>query len=129
MSQQALLKRVVQVLNAAGVAYMATGSIVSSLQGEPRSSHDIDFVVALSLASIREMKKAFPPPHYYLDEQTAQAAIARADMFNLLEVETGDKVDFWSLMDTPFDRSRLSRRRAQTVFGFELFVSTPEDTI
>lgn len=50
-------------------------------------------------------------------------------MFNLLSVQDGDKVDFWLLTDEPFDRSRFSRRTATTVFGAELSVSTPEDTI
>ncbi len=45
MSQQALLKKVIQVLDRAGIKYMITGSIVSSLQGEPRSTHDIDMVI------------------------------------------------------------------------------------
>ncbi len=44
MSQQKLLKKVLSVLNQAGIQYMLTGSIVSSLQGEPRSTHDIDVV-------------------------------------------------------------------------------------
>jgi hypothetical protein len=34
MSQQELLKRVVQVLETAGIEYMLTGSVVSSLQGD-----------------------------------------------------------------------------------------------
>jgi tRNA/tmRNA/rRNA uracil-C5-methylase (TrmA/RlmC/RlmD family) len=38
MSQQKLLKKVVQALDQAGIPYMLTGSIVSSLQGEPRST-------------------------------------------------------------------------------------------
>jgi hypothetical protein len=71
----------------------------------------------------REMARAQPK------EQAAEAAVSRRDMFNLLEVDTGDKVDFWTLKDTPFDRSRFSRRQAQKVFGFDLYVSTPEDTI
>jgi len=32
MSQQELLKKVIQVLNQAGIQYMITGSVVSSLQ-------------------------------------------------------------------------------------------------
>ncbi len=42
MSQQELLIRAVQALTAAGINYMLTGSLASSLQGEPRLSHDID---------------------------------------------------------------------------------------
>lgn len=45
MSQQELLKKVIQVLDDVGIQYMLTGSVVSSLQGEPRSTHDIDMEV------------------------------------------------------------------------------------
>lgn len=47
MSQQELLKKVIKVLEDARIQYMITGSVVSSLQGEPRSTHDIDMVVAM----------------------------------------------------------------------------------
>jgi len=42
MSQQELLAKVVGTLDGAGIDYMTTGSIVSSLQGEPRATHDVD---------------------------------------------------------------------------------------
>ena len=50
-------------------------------------------------------------------------------MFNLLDTDTGDKVDFWMLTDEPFDRSRFTRRRTEEVLGLKLSVSSPEDTI
>ena len=40
MSQQELLRRVVKELEELDVEYMLTGSLVSSLQGEPRATHD-----------------------------------------------------------------------------------------
>lgn len=50
-------------------------------------------------------------------------------MFNVLDVESGDKVDFWLLTDEPFDISRFERRREIPLFGMKVFVSSPEDTI
>lgn len=41
----------VEVLQRAGVPYMVTGSLVSSLQGEPRATHDIDLIVQIDTAS------------------------------------------------------------------------------
>jgi hypothetical protein len=34
---------------------MLTGSVVSSLQGEPRSTHDIDIVVAIKRPSAKKL--------------------------------------------------------------------------
>ena len=95
MSQPQLLKRVTDLLAAAGVPYMVTGSVVSSSQGQPRATHDIDLVVQITPAAAMELVKAFPPPDYYLDEIAVREAIARRDMFNLLDIENGDKVDFF----------------------------------
>lgn len=129
MSQPELLKKVITVLEKAGIDYMVTGSIVSSLQGEPRSTHDIDLVVTLKNSMIYELLNAFPPPNYYLDEATILDAINRQEMFNLLDINEGDKIDFWLLTDETFDRSRFSRKVTVEFMGFKMQVSSPEDTI
>ncbi len=129
MSQQELLKKVIQTLDDAGIQYMVTGSVASSMQGEPRSTHDIDLVVAIERADAKELVKAFPLPGFYLDEGSIMDAINRQGMFNLIDVNSGDKVDFWVLTKEPFDLSRFTRRYAEEVGGMKIIVSTPEDTI
>ena len=108
MSQQALLTRIVKALDGAGIPYMLTGSLASSLQGEPR---------------------AMSGPDICLDERAVGDAARRRTMFNLIEPSSGDKADFWLLTDDPFDRERFARRRREEALGLELSVSTPEDTI
>lgn len=129
MSQQELLKKVIQVLEDAGIQYMITGSVVSSLQGEPRSTHDIDMVIAIEKTAAKKLVEAFPPPDFYLDEHSVLDAINMQGMFNLINVKEGDKVDFWILTDEPFDRSRFSRKYTEEFMGLKMQVSSPEDTI
>jgi len=129
MSQQELLKKVIRTLNRVGMQYMATGSLVSSLQGEPRASHDIDLVIAIQPFHAQALTAAFPPPEYYLDKESILDAMKDQGMFNLIDVREGDKIDFWILTDEPFDRSRFSRRYIEHVLGMEIQVSSPEDTI
>ncbi len=132
MSQQDLLKRVVAQLEEAGIDYMLTGSVVSSLQGEPRATHDIDIVIAVrgpARDAARALKTAFPEPDFYLDEEAARAAIAARAMFNLIETREGGKVDFWLLTDEAFDQSRFARRYVEEFEGARLAVPRPEDTI
>lgn len=129
MSQSELLKHVVGVLDAIGASYMVTGSYASSLQGEPRMTHDIDLVVAITASAARSLLREFAPPDYYLDEFAVMDAVARRSQFNLLDVRNGDKVDFWMLSDEAFDRSRFARRYAEEFEGTRIYVSTPEDTI
>lgn len=109
MSQQDLLRRVVEALERAGVDYMLTGSFVSSLQGEPRATHDIDVVGAMDKAAVRTLVDAFPPPEFYLNEEAAYSAIATQGMFNLIAITEGDKVDFWLLTEDPSDQREAFR--------------------
>lgn len=129
MSQQKLLKKVIQTLERAGIQYMITGSVVSSLQGQPRSTHDIDMVIAVEKSKAHELAKAFPPPDFYLDEHSIIDAVNTQSMFNLIDLRTGDKVDFWILTNEAFDRSRFSRRYSEEFMGIDMKVSSPEDTI
>ena len=129
MSQQELLKKVIQTLNKAGIQYMLTGSVSSSLQGQPRATHDIDMVIAVEKLNAHELTEAFPSPDFYLDEKSIFEAINEQTMFNLIELQSGDKVDFWILTDEAFDKSRFSRRYIEKFIDIEMYVSSPEDTI
>ncbi len=129
MSQQDLLNKVIRALDEAGCPYMLTGSFASSMQGEPRLSHDIDLVVDLSPHALPGLLKVFPSPEFYLEEQSIREAIRTRTMFSLLQMSEGDKVDFWILTAEPFDIARFARRQHEDVLGMKVFVSSPEDTI
>jgi len=129
MSQQELLALVVQTLERCEIPYFVTGSWSSSLQGEPRSTHDLDVVVALTSAQISNLLDAFPADRFYVSERAVQDAIRARTMFNVLNTQTGDKVDFWILTEDPWDQTRLARRVRESVFGTDVDISSPEDTI
>ena len=129
MPQQELLVRLVRTLDDLKIPYMLTGSMASSLQGEPRSTHDIDILVALQESSLKGMTEAFPPSDFYLYEPSIRAAIDEKSMFNVINTKEGDKIDFWILTDEPFDRSRFARKIEEKIMGIGVQVSTPEDTI
>ncbi len=112
------------------IPYMVTGSVVSSLQGQPRATHDIDVVVLLDKRAIHPLREAFTKEQFYSSETGMEEAITHRTMFNLIDGRSGNKVDFWLLTDDTFDQTRFARRKKATVFGLDnLFVTTPEDTI
>lgn len=129
MPQQELLKKVIKALEDAKLEYMVTGSVASSLQGEPRSTHDIDLVISIQKSAAKKLVEAFPAPDFHLDEDSILNAINTKGMFNLINVKEGDKVDFWILTNEPFDKSRFSRKYEEEVMGIKMQVSSPEDTI
>jgi hypothetical protein len=103
--------------------------VTSSLQGEPRSTHDIDLVVDLTEAAAGRLLGAFQPDDFYVSDAAVREALDRRTMFNLIDLAGGDKVDFWILTDEPFDRSLFARRRMAEALGLRFPVSAPEDTI
>lgn len=129
MSQPELLTQVVAALDDAGIEYMITGSIVSSLQGEPRLTHDLDVLLAVETEHLDDLLAAFPAPRFYVDEEAVEDAIRTSGMFNVIDTVEGDKIDFWLLRDEPFDRSRFRRRYWERLFDTDVAVSSPEDTI
>lgn len=129
MPQPQLLKKVLAVLKKNHIDYMVTGSIVSSLQGEPRTTHDVDIVINIQVGSIQNLSDAFLPPGFYISKESILEAIVSKTMFNLIDTTEGDKIDFWILTEDPFDKSRFARKQEENVYGFNMKVSSPEDTI
>jgi hypothetical protein len=129
VSQRARLKRIVEALDEAGVPYMLTGSLTSSLQGEPRATHGIDLVVDISPADVGRVTRALSAPHIYLDEYAVDEATRCRTMFSIIDSSSGDKADFWLLTDDSFDCQRFTRRALVDALGLRISVCTPEDTI
>lgn len=129
MSQLELLEKIIKLLSRNNIQYMLTGSIVSSLQGVPRSTHNIDIIISINETNIPEIIRAFPKENYYINENSIKSAIKNEGQFNIIDKNEGDKIDFWILTDSEFDISRFSRRQKIALFNFEAYVSTAEDTI
>ena len=108
---------------------MLTGGLASSLLGIPRYTQDIDLVVDLVLENLTPVLNAFPEPDFYVDATAAKVATQTKDMFQLIEVNTGDRVDFHLLTSEPFDQSRFGRRQTIDFMGQPLVISTAEDLI
>lgn len=129
MLQQKLLEKVITFLNSNRIEYMITGSIASSIQGEPRNTHDIDIVIELKRNNVSLLLNEFTAPQFYTSQNSIEEAILKKGMFNIIDTEEGDKVDFWLLTDEDFDHSRF-RRKIKVEFLKNIFyVSSPEDTI
>jgi hypothetical protein len=129
MSQQELLKIVVLGLEDKNIPYMLTGSLVSSIQGEPRLTHDIDLIISLEKKDLSKVISLFPPDRYYISEKALKESLEKKTSFNIIDIESGDKIDFWILTESDFDLSRFSRRVKIKFLDFFIDISTPEDTI
>jgi hypothetical protein len=127
MSQLELLETTIKSLEKGDIPYMLTGSLVSSFQGNPRSTHDIDIIISIKMDDIPCIIEAFNSRRFYINRTSVKEAIN--SQFNVLDTEEGDKIDFWILTESNFDKSRFSRRQKIELFGFNAYITAPEDTI
>ena len=69
VSLKDLLLQVASALDRAHVRYMLTGSVASSAHGIPRSTRDLDIVIAPTRTGLLALIEEFPESAYYADRQ------------------------------------------------------------
>ncbi|WNG50823.1 hypothetical protein F0U60_46890 [Archangium minus] len=110
--------------------YFLGGSLASSLQGEPRATNDIDFVVDLQPAQVEPLRQALGSD-FEVDAEALRDAVMRRASWNIFHLPTVTKVDVFLLRPGAFDRSEFSRRRrvVLTSDGRGLYIKSPEDSV
>ena len=129
MSVSRLFEKLRTALDAAGVPYLITGSFVSSTHGIPRSTNDIDIIIAPTPDQLSALMDQLSDPEYYSDRDDALDALERRSQFNVIDNATLWKVDFVVSNDSPFDRARFERRRVTEIAGVHVYAATPEDIV
>jgi hypothetical protein len=130
MDEFNLLRYLSTALEQLGISYFVTGSMATIAYGEPRFTNDIDVVVDLKPDRVDVFCAAFPEPEFYCPRDFVADAVQRKFQFNVLQPETGLKIDVIVATDSEFDRSRLHRAvRVSTRQGFEAWFASPEDVI
>lgn len=125
----AVAVRVGAALDRAGSRYTIGGSIAASLAGEPRSTVDIDIVVALTHQQVAPLLAALGSD-FYVDADALHRAIDTLGTVNVIDQDTGIKVDFFIAGGTALDDQQLARRRRiELAPGQALFVHPPEDIL
>ncbi len=129
MNPASLFRRIVALLNSAEIPYMLTGSFASSAYGTPRTTQDIDIVIGPSRRTLEALLDSLPEATYYVERDTAREALGNHGQFNVIDLETGWKLDFIVRKSRPFSREEFERRRTIELFGTEMSIATAEDTL
>jgi hypothetical protein len=120
---------VVRHLDAMDILHTIGGSIASSFAGEPRSTVDIDIVVALEERHVEALVAALSA-EFYVDADALRRAIRTHSSTNLIHRATQLKVDLFVAGGTPLDASQLARRLPVDLGdGRCLYVHPPEDIL
>ncbi len=122
--------KIASAIETNGGTYFVGGSLASSLQGEPRATNDIDFVIELPLGKVEDLKRALGPD-FELDSEMLRDALMHARTANAFYLPTVTKIDFFGRGYDGFDDIEFSRRRRVAVksTGETLQVKSPEDTV
>ncbi|MGC4118209.1 MAG: hypothetical protein QM765_27395 [Myxococcales bacterium] len=81
---------VARALESVGAEYFLVGSVASSLQGEPRATNDIDFVVRLSERQVEAFAQALGPD-FAVDEDSLRDAARRGSSWNVYSCRSSPK--------------------------------------
>lgn len=133
MQQPDLLRVFISPLERSGLMYMVTGSVASTMYGEPRMTHDIDLVLMLKIADIRQFRSFFPPKAFYCPPPEVIQIELKRDVrahFNLIHHDTGYKADCYPFTGDPLHRWAFGRlRRIKCDSDLEISIAPPEYVI
>ena len=125
----AVAVRVARIFDGLGVRHTIGGSIAASFAGEPRSTIDIDFVVALDHALVEPLIAQLGA-EYYADAAALHRAIDSLGTANLIHQASQIKVDLFIAGGTPLDEQQLSRRMLVEIRpGIAIYIHPPEDIL
>jgi hypothetical protein len=124
-----VFQRVITALESAGIDYMLTGSFASTRYSSPRSTQDIDIVISASETQLESFIQLVEAKNYYAELDAALEACRRESLFNIIDRDTGWKVDLIFRKSTGFGLEEFRRRQKIEVQGLQMFVASPEDVI
>ena len=132
MPEPELFLLFVSPLNRAKIRYIVSGSVAAIFYGEPRLTHDIDFVIFLNDVDIPKLAELFPASEFYVPPNEAIATEVRREQrghFNILHVETGFKADFYPTGRDPLHAWAFRLRRSVQFEGETVTLAPPEYVI
>jgi hypothetical protein len=122
-----LLQRVCKSLDENNIPYMISGSIAMNIFAIPRMTRDIDIVIELTETRIDEFVSLFP--NSYFNKDVIRKEIRRQGMFNIIDHQTGFKLDFIIRKETEYFKLAFQHRHRIKELDTELWVISLDDLI
>jgi len=123
-----LLRRITGLLDNAGIKYMISGSLALNLYYIPRMTMDVDIVIELDKNNLDNFLCLFRKG-YYIDETTVKEETYNRGMFNVIDHQTGLKIDFILRKNTEYRRHEFSRRVQKIIDESPVYFVSPEDLV
>jgi hypothetical protein len=123
------LRRVCAALELNKIPYMVTGSVASSIHGIPRSTNDLDIVVAPTRAQLFALVQMFKRLGYHARWEEAENALRNRDQFNVIDFPNSWKVDLIVRKAREFSQSEFDRRELMEIGDLSFVIAKPEDVL
>jgi hypothetical protein len=127
-SQKEFLGRLIKKLDEQNIPYMLSGSVSSSLHGQPRATNDADIVIAPAEEQLIAFLKSLGDD-YYVNPDAARDAFKSHSVFNVIDIHNSWKADLIIRKNRPFSREEFRRRQKANIMGLDAWVVSPEDVI
>lgn len=118
-----LVRRVVRALNRSGIDYMFTGAMASSYYGRPRTTLDIDIVIATRQTELATLAQSLTKANLIVQEGKLEAAW-RSDY----KIATLEDQKSAHTLDIIFTDRKLPRK-AGRISGLPTYYEAPESLI
>ncbi len=132
MPEPELFLLFVRPMNRSALRYAISGSVAAIFYGEPRLTHDVDFVIFLNERDIERLPEIFPANEFYLpplEMIKTEAARDNKGMFNSIHMETGFKADFYLTGRDELNAWAFRFRRQIEFADEKLWLAPPECVI
>jgi hypothetical protein len=121
------LKKVVSTLEEEQMAYMLVGGFAVSFYNRVRFTLDIDLIIQIHVHHIDKIITHFPDWAGQLEGLKDSAT--KLKFFNIIDFETGIKLDFMLYQDSDYNWTAFERRRQVDFLGIECYIAAAEDLI
>jgi len=123
------LRRICAALEHHEIPYMVTGSVASSIHGIPRSTNDLDIVIAPTRDQLYAFVNFVKRFGYFAQWEAAETALRSRDQFNVIDFPNAWKVDLIIRKMRDFSTTEFERREQVEVGDLRFVVAKPEDVL
>ncbi|MCY7408172.1 MAG: hypothetical protein LH631_12580 [Alkalinema sp. CAN_BIN05] len=121
------------ILEPGGIAYYITGGVAALAYGDPRTTRDLDLVIAIDSSTIQTLVATLEATGFYCPPLAVEAVQAgRETMLSVTHSELLLNADLMMNGTTEFDQIKLSRRQLVSISLDEnemFWLISPEDLI
>ena len=123
-------KKGIELLQAEGVPFVLIGGLAASLQGEPRNTEDVDFMITLPTTRVERLARKAKDLGFDIEPDLAETQWFGSGVIRLWLGPPGSQtaVDLMSC-DSDFLRQVAWRAQQTRCLGHQVPIATPEDML